>query len=375
MPARIMIVDDEIPQLKALSFTLRDAGFEVEGFPTPGEALAALAALAALGKDRFDLLLTDLNMPGMDGMEMFSAALKIDPHMVVIVMTGNGTIDAAVAAMRAGALDFIQKPFKLGAILPVLERAIAMRALRRENAELQARVAERTATLEATNRELEAFSHSVSHDLRAPLRHMGGFASMLAQKYAAELPPDAKRLLDAVMGGADKMSRLIEDLLEFSRCSRQPLAMRNVDMAEIAAGIIQEQRELAPERSVEVVLRSLPPCHGDPTLLRQVWANLIGNAFKFTGRKTEPRIEIGFRMQGGERVYSVNDNGAGFDMRNRDKLFGVFQRFHTPQEFEGTGVGLSIVQRILARHGGRIWAESVVDEGATFNFTLPGPIG
>jgi two-component system sensor histidine kinase/response regulator len=368
VPARLMIVDDEVPQLKALSFTLRDAGFEVAGFASPDEALAALA------KDRFDLLLTDLNMPGMDGMAMFSAALEIDPAMVVIVMTGNGTIDAAVAAMRAGALDFIQKPFKIGAILPVLERAIAMRTLRRENAELQARVAERTATLEATNRELEAFSHSVSHDLRAPLRHMGGFASMLAQKYAADLPPDAKRLLDAIMSGAQKMSRLIEDLLEFSRCSRQPLAMRNVDMTEIAAGIVQEQRELAPDRSIDVELGKLPPCHGDPTLLRQVWANLISNAFKFTGRKAAPRIEIGFRMQGEERVYSVKDNGAGFDMRHQGKLFGVFQRFHTSQEFEGTGVGLSIVQRILARHGGRIWAESVVDEGTTFHFTLPGPI-
>ncbi len=367
--ARLIIVDDEVAQLNALSFTLNDAGYSVRGFTSPQEALACLA------RERFDLLLTDLNMPGLDGMDLMRAAQEHDRDLVTIVMTGNGTIDTAVAAMRGGALDFIRKPFKLSAILPVLERAISVRRLRRENAELLARVAERTASLEAANKELEAFSYSVSHDLRAPLRHVQGFAALLQGKFSADLPAEAQRHLETIMDGARRMGRLIEDLLAFSRFNRQPLSTQRVDMDAIVGQVVAEMSAANPDRTIELRIGGLPACHGDPALLRQVWANLIGNACKFTGKRDNPVIEIGSRREDRDTVYFVRDNGAGFDMRHVEKLFGVFQRFHSEEDFQGTGVGLSIVQRIILRHGGRVWAQSAEGEGATFSFQLPLYVG
>ncbi|MDB5047102.1 MAG: two-component hybrid sensor and regulator [Fibrobacteres bacterium] len=365
--AKLLIVDDEAAQLKALSFTLQDAGFTVMGFTSPREALASLE------KEKFDLLLTDLKMPDMDGLAVLRSALEFDRDLVVIVMTGHGSIDTAVEAMKAGALDYILKPFKLSAILPILDRALSVRRLRLENALLVERIKERTAELEAANKELEAFSYSISHDLRAPLRHVNGFAAMLTQRFAADLPAEAKRLLGTVVEGAKRMERLIDDLLQFSRLSRQPLTRRNIDMSMQVKEILGELGKAEPDRSVDWQVGDLPPRQGDPALIRQVWVNLLSNAFKFTGKREAAEIEVGCTREGDELVYFVRDNGAGFDMAHVDKMFGVFQRFHNAQEFEGTGVGLSIVQRIIQRHGGRIWAQAAVGEGATFLFVLPDP--
>ena len=364
-PFQLLIVDDERPQLQALSSTLMEAGYTVKGVSSPIEALNALET------GKYDLMLTDLQMPGMDGITMLKEAKDRDQDLMVIVMTGHGTIDIAVEAMKAGAVDFILKPFKLKDIIPLIERALSLRRLRLENAELQRRVEERTMALEAANKELEAFSHSVSHDLRAPLRHISGFAAMLMAKYAADLPAEAQRHLGVIMEGAQNMSRLIDDLLTFSRTNRQPLAVQSVDMAALASNVIEGLRSAYPGRNIETKVDAIPPCMGDPSLLRQVWINLLGNAFKFTGAREKALIEIGFSRESGENLYFVRDNGAGFDMRHSDRLFSVFQRLHQAEEFEGTGVGLSIVQRIILRHGGRIWAQAAVGEGATFQFVLP----
>jgi light-regulated signal transduction histidine kinase (bacteriophytochrome) len=226
--------------------------------------------------------------------------------------------------------------------------------------------------LTAANHELEAFSYSVSHDLRAPLRAMDGFSRILLEEYAAELPEGARRYLGLVRDNAIQMGRLIDDLLAFSRLGRQELARRRVDPTDIARQVLQELQVGQDERHVEVRMADLPPVEADPALLRQVYANLLANALKFTRARDPAVIEVGALVRDGERIYTVRDNGVGFDMRYADKLFGVFQRLHRAEEYEGTGVGLAIVQRIVHRHGGRIWAESAPGRGATFLFTLGG---
>jgi light-regulated signal transduction histidine kinase (bacteriophytochrome) len=252
----------------------------------------------------------------------------------------------------------------------VLSRALAVRRLRLENAALERRVRERTAELEAANKELEAFSYSVSHDLRAPLRAVDGFSRILLDRFSRQLPEEAQSLLKTVITSAHHMGHLIEDLLRLSRLSRQPLSMRPVDMTALAQEVIDDQRRQNADRHVEVVTAGLPDCVGDRALLKQVFVNLLSNAFKFTGKTEHAVVEVGRIQQDGNPVYFVKDNGAGFDMAYAQKLFGVFQRMHRTEEFEGTGVGLSIVQRIIHRHGGRIWAESEVGKGTTFYFTL-----
>jgi len=225
-------------------------------------------------------------------------------------------------------------------------------------------------SLEAVNNDLESFSYSVSHDLRAPLRAVDGFSSILLEKFAPQMPREAELLLNNVRTSVKRMGQLIDDLLRFSRLGRQPLSKRLVNISVLVREALEELRGKQPDRRIEIQISELPDCVGDPSLLRQVLVNLLSNAFKFTRQRENAMIEVGCRQQGAEKVYFVRDNGAGFDMRYAGKLFGVFQRFHRAEEFEGTGVGLSIVQRIIQRHGGRIWAEAEPDKGATFYFTL-----
>jgi signal transduction histidine kinase len=235
-------------------------------------------------------------------------------------------------------------------------------------AELEAKVRERTAELQTANRELESFSYSVSHDLRAPLRAIDGYARMLDEDYAARLDAEAQRLIGVVRLSARRMGQLIDDLLAFSRLGRQEPARAQLDMRALACEVAEELR---PGRPATIEVAPLPPAQADRALLRQVWTNLIGNALKYSAKKADARVEIGAREDAAENVYWVRDNGAGFDMRYAEKLFGVFQRLHRAEEFEGTGVGLAIVQRIVTRHGGRVWAEGAPGEGACFYFSLP----
>jgi light-regulated signal transduction histidine kinase (bacteriophytochrome) len=326
-----------------------------------------------LRRSRCDLVLTDLRlMPGMDGIALLQAAQRIDPDLVGIIMTGAGTIATAVEAMKAGALDYILKPFKLSMIIPVLERALAVRRLRLENAALERQVREHTAELEAANRELEAFSFSVAHDLRSPLTVILGYADTLIEDYSPQLPHEALVQLEGIVAGAEQMRRLTDGLLRLSRLGRQPLTRQRVDMTALAREVVEELRRTHSPRQVTVHVGELPDCVGDQALLRQVFVNLLSNAFKFTGARRDPVVAIAGQLEGSERVYSVRDNGTGFDMSQAERLFGAFQRLHATDQYEGTGIGLSIAARVVQRHGGRIWAESEVDRGATFRFSIQG---
>jgi two-component system sensor histidine kinase/response regulator len=360
----LLIVDDEAAQMQALCSTLEDEGYLTVGFTSPADALASLR------QQLFDVLLTDLQMQGMDGIELLRAAQSMDRDLVAIVMTGHGAIDTAVEAMKAGALDYILKPFKLSAVLPVLQRALTVRRLRVERAALERSLRERTAELEAANRELEAFCHSVSHDLRAPLRAVSGFSEILLEDHLAQLPEETQRLLHNVHAGAQRMGQLIEDLLRLSKVGRQPLYLRAVSLGALARQVFEglDDRE---GRRIDLQVADIPPWTGDAALLHQVFANLLSNALKFTRRRELARIEVGWQPEDGALTCFVKDNGTGFDMKHVDKLFGVFQRLHRAAEFEGTGVGLSIVKRIIDRHKGRIWVEAKPDVGAIFYFTLP----
>ena len=250
-----------------------------------------------------------------------------------------------------------------------MEAEVYLRA--QEVAEANRHLARLAAQLESSNQELESFSYSVSHDLRAPLRVIDGFSLALLEDYGPSLPTEGQNLLARVRQQAQRMAQLIEDLLEFSRLGRKPLDVTSVDLAALVQAVVQELQQANADRTVAVTVAPLPPAMGDRALLRQVLTNLIGNAFKFTRQRPDARVEIGSRDDNGERVYYVSDNGAGFDMQYASKLFGVFQRLHPAADFEGTGVGLALVQRIILRHGGRVWGKGQVNEGATFQFTLP----
>lgn len=252
----------------------------------------------------------------------------------------------------------------------ITERQEAQEALQEAQRTLEQRVVERTGQLEAANKELEAFSYSVSHDLRAPLRAITGFAGIVLEDFGPQLPEEGQKYLERIRKGGEQMGRLIDDLLAFSRLSRELMNQQRVDTARLVRGVLDELTPQFDGRQIEMKIGDLPNCYGDPPLLKQVWANLLSNAIKYSRGRTPALIEIGCRRDKGEAVYFVQDNGAGFDMTYAHKLFGVFQRLHRTDEFEGTGVGLAIVQRIVHRHGGRIWAEAEVGRGATFHFTL-----
>jgi signal transduction histidine kinase len=355
-------VDDEARVVKALCDTLEGHGYEAVGF------VAGAHALAEMRRRQFDLLLADLTMPEMDGITLLKCALELDPQLVGVIMTGDGTIATAVDAMKSGAVDYILKPFKTGLVLPVLSRALDIGRLRKENALLQRRLSERAAELEAKNKELESFSYSVSHDLGAPLRAITGYSEMLRETCVDE---ESRRLIEVIHDRAGKMSQLIRSLLELSHLSRATMVSKPIDVERLVGEVIEELRGPSPDGWPEVSIAALPAAVGDKTLVRQVWVNLISNAVKFSAAATAPAIWISGRTEGSEVIYSVKDNGAGFDMQYYDKLFVAFQRLHSAKTFQGTGVGLTIVQRVVMRHGGRVWAEGQSGQGAAFHFSLP----
>jgi light-regulated signal transduction histidine kinase (bacteriophytochrome) len=258
----------------------------------------------------------------------------------------------------------------VGINLDITETNLRLEEIRNLNASLKIRAAE----LESSVKELDSFSYSVSHDLRAPLRAIDGFSKILEEDYAAILDVEGRRVIGVIRSEAQRMGRLIDDLLTFSRLGRQRVESVAIDMNAMARRVFDELVAMEPGRTIHLNLHPIPPAFGTEAMIRQLWINIIGNAVKFTGKRNVAEIEIGFTTgESGEHVYFVKDNGAGFDMRYVDKLFGVFQRLHTSEEFPGTGVGLALVMRIINRHGGRVWAEGEMNKGATFHFTIPDP--
>jgi signal transduction histidine kinase len=275
------------------------------------------------------------------------------------------------AEMRVVAIGWEGKPAALASLRDVTERKRAEEELRRLSAELELRVRERTAELQATVGELEAFSYSVSHDLRAPLRAIHGFATILEQQLGDGLPPEALHSLERVKAGAKTMSTLIDELLKLSRLGRQPLGHATVDLSAVAHEIVAELRRADPERDVDVSIQQGLRVIGDQQLLRIALVNLLANAFKFTLKTTRARVEISATREGQNLCVQVRDNGAGFGPEHADRLFRPFQRLHTESEFAGIGIGLATVQRVIHRHGGSITASGAIGHGASFTCTLP----
>jgi signal transduction histidine kinase len=278
------------------------------------------------------------------------------------------------AEMRVVAIDWEGQPAALASLRDVTERKRAADQLRRLSAELELRVRERTAQLESAVRELEAFSYSVSHDLRAPLRAIHGFASMLEDQLGDDLPPEALHSLERVKAAADTMGSMIDELLTLSRLGWQPLAHTTVDLGALANEIVAELRNADPERDVEVSIQQGLRVSGDEQLLRIALTNLLGNAFKFTRHTPNARVEISGAREGQALSVQVRDNGAGFDPKYADRLFSPFQRLHAESEFPGTGIGLTTVKRVIHRHAGTITASGALGRGASFSLTLPAAI-
>ena len=375
---KLLIVDDEAAQMRAMCDTLDHEGYSVTG------STSAQQALQLMREERFDLVITDLTMPGMDGIAFLEAAREMDEQLIGIVMTGHGSIDTAVAAMKAGAFDYILKPFTLRLIRPVLDRALNVRKLvsentqlrqaeevvRRVNERLEAMVEERTQQLTDANRELEAFAHSISHDLRAPLRAINNFTHLLAEDTKDQLAPRAKDYLERVLSAAGRMEELIEDLMRLSRVNGADLRRIDIDVSKMVVSIVAELQAQEPERHVDTVIRDGLHATADPQLLRIALENLLGNAWKFTKNAADPRIEFN-ADDAGSGVFYVRDNGAGFNSQYAKDLFVPFRRLHNASEFPGSGIGLSIVDRIIRRHGGCVEAEGTPGRGATFYFSIP----
>ena len=332
--------------------------------------------LESLDRDPIEVLLLDLGLPDSQGMDTFHRINDRAPGLPIVIFSGADDEQLASEAVSCGAQDYLVKgrinSFLLKrAIRYAMERKRTEEEIRTLNRDLEHRVAERTAQLVASNKELEAFSYSVSHDLRAPLRHIEGYVGMLRRATEGILPENAVRYLDTISSSSVEMGQLIDDLLAFSRMSAEEMHEAPVALDTLIEEVLRGLHLATRDRHIEWKIESLPHVIGDFAMLRQVFANLIDNAIKYTKGREVAEIEIGIAgVEDERRIFFIRDNGAGFDMRYAHKLFGVFHRLHNAEEFEGTGIGLATTRRIIERHGGRTWAEGVVDQGATFYFTL-----
>lgn len=350
---KILAVDDKRENLVAIQTVLKDMPVEVITANSGNEALKL-----TMHHD-FVLALLDIHMPEMDGFEL-SEILRSEEktaHLPFIFISAVYTDNFNVfKGYEKGAFSFITKPFQPEILINKVQFFVD-----KHKQELD---------LYNLNKELEAFSYSVSHDLRAPLRAAAGFSEILKEKGYQNLDDETKQLLDKIIISIDRMEHLINDLLKFSRAGQQQLTKTTVDMNELLNSVIKSM-ETSPLEKITFHINSLKSTYGDKAMLRQVIFNLLSNAIKYSAKKDKQIIEIGSKEEKGSIIYYIKDNGAGFNMKYYDKLFKVFQRLHGPNQFEGTGVGLAIVQRIVAKHGGKVWAESKVDEGSTFYFSMP----
>jgi two-component system NtrC family sensor kinase len=384
-PKKVLAVDDSETYLQELAQNLRVDGYEVVLARSGEEALELLAI------EPVDCVLLDMMMPGISGRETCRRVKNVPAmrDIPIVILTAMEDRDAMIEGLAAGADDYVAKSSDFDLLRARLLAQIRRKHFEDDNRQIreellhkkieagEARAARELAEaravlvkeLELKNEELESFSYSVAHDLRAPLRSLDGFSLALLEDYADRLDDEGRQYLRFVRESAQQMAQLIDDLLTLSRVSRAEFVREAIDLGDIARRVAARLAAESPARSVELVVAERLPARGDERLMTVVFENLLGNAWKFTGKTAHARIEIGITGDT-PPVYFVQDNGAGFDMAYASKLFGVFQRLHAASEFEGTGIGLATVQRVIRRHGGRIWAEGAVGRGAGFFFTL-----
>jgi light-regulated signal transduction histidine kinase (bacteriophytochrome) len=379
------MVDDQPGKLLTYETILSELGENLLA------ARSAREALEHLLRTPISIILIDVNMPELNGFELASLIRQHPRYQqmaIIFVSAVHHTHLDQLKGYEHGAADYITVPIvpellrakvrvfaelhrKTAALQwEIAKRERAEREIQTLNEQLEQRILQRTTQLEAANKELEAFAYSVSHNLRAPLRSLDGFSLYLLQHCLEKLDARERDYLQRVRAASQRMGQLIDDLLNLSRLTRLDLCREVVDMSVLARTIAGELRQTQPHRHVEWVIADGLVVHGDRRLLGLMLENLLGNAWKFTAKLPQAQVEVGSSPHAGKTVYYVRDNGAGFDMAYADQLFAPFQRLHTLAEFEGTGVGLATVQRIIHHHGGRIWAEGAVDQGATFYFTL-----
>jgi two-component system NtrC family sensor kinase len=386
-PKKILTVDDSLTYLHEVAVQLRHEGYDVIPARSGEEALELLSVQSV------DCILLDLVMPGLSGQET-CRRIKSSPawrDIPLIMHTALEEQAAMIGGINAGADDYIAKSSDLDVLCARVRAQLRRKQFEDENRNIREQLlqkevevvaansarelAEIRATfvdeLKSKNIELEAFSYSVSHDLRAPLRSIDGFSKLLLDGYRDKLDAKGQDFLHLVRDSAQRMSELIDDLLLLSRVGRADLSRGQIDLSEIARGVSEELQKKDPDRHVKWCIEEQLLVEADSGLMRVAFDNLLGNAWKFTSKVSAPQIEVGTDQQEGVLVFFVRDNGAGFNLGYAEKLFSPFQRLHTESEFEGTGIGLATVHRIVDRHGGRIWADSAVGRGATFYFTIP----
>ena len=378
---KLLLVEDNPGDADLIRERLEDdplAEFDVKHVEMLADALRALAG------NNFDAILLDLGLPDSQGLETVRRTVAAAAATPIVVLTGLNDDTVGMQAVREGAADYLVKGQIAGSILkgqitgPLLvralhyaiERRLAQEEIRTLNRHLERRLSERTVLLESANRELDAFCRAVAHDLRSPLRGIDGFSQALLEECGEQLCEEGHTYLCRIRKAAHRMGQLIDDLLQLSQVTRAAMHRTALDLTALAHTVAAELQSEEPQRRVTFAIADGLAAEGDARLVRMLLDHLLGNAWKFTADCPEGRIEFGVQESDGKPTYFVRDNGVGFDMAHAELLFGPFQRLHAPGQYPGTGIGLALAQRIVHRHGGKIWAEAAVGKGATFYFTL-----